>query len=60
MGTFRVINNSTLTDTAALMRVGFFIGNYSGHLYDALYREGNQIIDITKKGQSTYLVTDKN
>lgn len=57
MGTTIVVNNSTLTDSAALCRVGSFI---AGDMEQAICEQGSDkiVVDIMKKGQSTYIVND--
>jgi len=56
MGSIKIINNSTLADQAAVMRVGSLL---AGDDYFALH-DGNgvKIVNIRKQKNGTYLVTD--
>lgn len=58
MGTIKIINNSTLTDVAAVMRVGSLLsGDKDTATRD---QDGDAIVCIKKKGSDTYFVTDAN
>jgi len=55
MGTVKIINNSTLTDYAAVMRIGRFM---AGDEYYSVHDErGNKIVNIEKTNKA-YIVTD--
>lgn len=55
MGTIKIINNSTLTDYAAVVRVGRLLaGDDYGATYDG---QGQKIVNI-RKGGNTYIVSD--
>lgn len=58
MGTIKIVNNSTLTDCSAVMRIGMFL---AGDEYSATRSENGEVIIAIKKlgsGKCTYIVTD--
>lgn len=56
MGVIQIINLSTLTDHAALYRVGSYI---AGDLeFSVKDQEGNVIVQIEKAGENKYRVKD--
>ncbi len=58
MGTIKIINNSTLTDYAAVMRVGRLL---AGDEYYAIRDEnGVIIVKINKQRGNSYIVSDVN
>lgn len=56
MGVIKIINNSTLADYAAIMRVGRLL---AGDEYYAIHDEhGKVAVCIKKTKKNTYLITD--
>lgn len=56
MGTIKIINNSTLTDYAAVMRIGRFM---AGDEYFSVHDEQRQkIVNIKKQGTNSYIIFD--
>ena len=49
MGTFKIVNNSTLTDYSAIMRVGRLM---AGDEYYATHSESGEVVVIIKKSST--------
>lgn len=56
MGTITIVNNSTLTDYSAVMRVGRLL---AGDEYYATHDEqGKTVVNIKQQKENTYLIID--